>query len=163
MMAEKHVTGSELGELQRAIWIDQFGAARDGDRFFYQNDPLQSFIRNNYGIDSRKTLAQIIAANTDVPLASLPANVFRIPGAPNTNQLAGTTQLSGTTKALSKEGAFAYQDTYVSTQASTFTRHNSKNTTKTAVPDGLAVVGGYPGARHLRRRNLGRRIAPHTE
>ena len=27
MMAEKHVTGSELGELQLAIWKDQFGAA----------------------------------------------------------------------------------------------------------------------------------------
>ena len=80
MMAEKHVTGSELGELQLAIWKDQFGAARDGDRFFYQNDPLQTFIRSNFGIDSRKTLAQVIALNTDVPAAALPANVFRLPG-----------------------------------------------------------------------------------
>lgn len=83
MMAEKHITGSELGELQRAVWLDQFGAARDGDRFFYQNDPLQDFIRNNYGIDSHKTLAQVISMNTDVPAAELPANVFRIPGSPN--------------------------------------------------------------------------------
>jgi hypothetical protein len=83
MMAEKHVTGSELGELQLATWKDQFGAARDGDRFFYLNDPLQTFIRQNFGIDSRKTLAQIIALNTDVPAAQLPANVFRLPGAPN--------------------------------------------------------------------------------
>ncbi|MGH3995762.1 MAG: peroxidase family protein, partial [Pseudonocardiaceae bacterium] len=58
MLAEKHVTGSDLGELQRAIWLDQFGALRDGDRFFYLNDPLQSYIRNNFGIDSRTTLAQ---------------------------------------------------------------------------------------------------------
>jgi hypothetical protein len=79
MVAEPHVPGSELGELQLAIWKDQFRAARDGDRFFYQNDPLQSFIRTNFGIDSRKTLAQVIAANTDVPLASLPSNVFRPP------------------------------------------------------------------------------------
>jgi hypothetical protein len=83
MMAEKHVTGSELGELQLAIWKDQFGAARDGDRFFYLNDPLQTFIRQNFGIDSRKTLAQIIAQNTDIPLSALPANVFRLPGSPN--------------------------------------------------------------------------------
>lgn len=83
MMAEKHVSGSELGELQLASWKDQFGAARDGDRFFYLNDPLQTFIRQNYGIDSRRTLAQIIALNTDVPASSLPANVFRLPGAPN--------------------------------------------------------------------------------
>ena len=81
MVAERHVTGSELGELQRAIWVDQFRAARDGDRFFYLNDPLQSYIRNNFGIDSRKTLAQVITLNTDA--TGVPANVFRIPGAPN--------------------------------------------------------------------------------
>jgi Animal haem peroxidase len=83
MMAEKHVSGSELGELQRAIWQDQFQAARDGDRFFYLNDPLQTFIRNNYGIDSRRTLRQVILSNTDAPSTELPTNVFRIPGAPN--------------------------------------------------------------------------------
>jgi hypothetical protein len=79
MLAEKHLTGSELGELQTAIWRDQFGAARDGDRFFYLNDPLQSYIRQNFGIDSRKTLAQVIAANTDIPLSELEANVFFAP------------------------------------------------------------------------------------
>jgi hypothetical protein len=79
MSAEKHVTGSELGELQLAMWKDQFGAARDGDRFFYLNDPLQPFIRNNFGIDYRRTLAQVIASNTDIPIGDLAANVFRVP------------------------------------------------------------------------------------
>lgn len=79
VLAEKHVTGSELGETQLAIWQDQFGAARDGDRFFYLNDPLQPFIRNNFGIDYRKTLAQVIAANTDIPLSGMAANVFKLP------------------------------------------------------------------------------------
>jgi len=83
MMAERHVTGSELGELQLASWKDQFGAMRDADRFFYLNDPLQSFIRQNFGIDSRRTLSQVIASNTDIPAAALPANAFRIPGSPN--------------------------------------------------------------------------------
>ncbi|MFC4587919.1 peroxidase family protein [Sphaerisporangium corydalis] len=82
MLAEKHATGSELGELQRAIWRDQFGAARDGDRFFYQNDPLQTTIRQQYGIDYRKTLSQLIALNTDIPPADLPANVFLLPTSP---------------------------------------------------------------------------------
>lgn len=81
MLAEKHVTGSELGELQMAIWKDQFGAARDGDRFFYANDPLQPYILSHFGIDYRKTLAQVIAANTDIPQADLPANVFKVPAA----------------------------------------------------------------------------------
>jgi len=76
MVAEPHVAGAEFGELQLAIWKEQFQASRDGDRFFYLNDPLQSFIRQNYGIDYRRTLAQVIAANTDIPLADLAANVF---------------------------------------------------------------------------------------
>jgi len=76
MVAEPHVAGTEFGELQLAIWKEQFTASRDGDRFFYLNDPLQSFIRQNFGIDSRRTLAQVIASNTDIPLAALPANVF---------------------------------------------------------------------------------------
>ncbi|WP_203910780.1 peroxidase family protein [Rhizocola hellebori] len=79
MVAERHVTGSEFGELQRAIWREQFTAARDGDRFFYLNDPLQAFIRNNFGIDYRRTLAQVIAANTDIPAGDLEANVFFAP------------------------------------------------------------------------------------
>ena len=78
MVAERHVSGSELGELQLAIWRDQFRRLRDADRFFYLNDPLQSFIRQNFGIDHRRTLAQIIAANTDIPLSDMQANVFRV-------------------------------------------------------------------------------------
>ena len=78
MVAERHVSGSELGELQLAFWRDQFRRLRDADRFFYLNDPLQSFIRQNFGIDHRRTLAQIIAANTDIPLSDMQANVFRV-------------------------------------------------------------------------------------
>ena len=39
MLAEPHVLGTEFGELQLAIWKRQFQALRDGDRFFYLNDP----------------------------------------------------------------------------------------------------------------------------
>jgi hypothetical protein len=58
---------------------------------------LQSYIRANFGIDSRKTLAQLIALDTDVPAASLPANVFRIPGSPNVG--AGLVGVAGATAA----------------------------------------------------------------
>jgi hypothetical protein len=78
MIAEAHVSGADFGETQRAILREQFTALRDGDRFFYANDPLQSFIRQNFGIDFRKTLAQVIAANTDIPAGELAANVFRV-------------------------------------------------------------------------------------
>jgi peroxidase len=76
IIAEKHVAGSDLGELQQAMWIKQFAALRDGDRFFYGNDPQLTTIANQYGIDFHHTLAQIIAANTDIPLADMNDNVF---------------------------------------------------------------------------------------
>ena len=76
MLAEPHVSGTEFGELQLAIWTRQFRALRDGDRFFYLNDPGLSRIRRYFGIDYRHTLAEIIAANTDIPADDLNANVF---------------------------------------------------------------------------------------
>lgn len=76
MIAERHATGSDLGELQREIWLRQFAALRDGDRFFYQNDPALTDIRTRYGIDFRQTLAQIIVNNTDLEAADLAPNVF---------------------------------------------------------------------------------------
>jgi Animal haem peroxidase len=70
------VPGSDLGELQRAIWSRQFRALRDGDRFFYLNDPALPAIKRAFGIDYRHTLAEVIAANTDIPLSDLNSNVF---------------------------------------------------------------------------------------
>jgi hypothetical protein len=78
MLAEPHVPGADLGELQLAIWAHQFQALRDGDRFFYGNDPGLSRIHQLFGIDYRRTLAQVIADNTDIPLEDLNDNVFRV-------------------------------------------------------------------------------------
>ena len=75
MVAEKHVAGTEFGELQNAIWRKQFEALRDGDRFFYLNDPALTAIRAVFGIDYRKTLAQVIRANTNVQVQD---DVFRV-------------------------------------------------------------------------------------
>ena len=76
MVAERHVEGAEFGELQLAIWRKQFQDLRDGDRFFYLNDPGLSLIRRTLGIDYRHSLAEIIAANTDLRLSDLSENVF---------------------------------------------------------------------------------------
>ena len=73
MMSEPHIKGTEFGELQLAIWTKQFAAVRDGDRFFYANDPTLATIGSKYGITYRTTLAQIIERNTD---ATVPQNVF---------------------------------------------------------------------------------------
>ena len=150
MLAEKHLTGSELGELQRAIWIDQFGAARDGDRFFYLNDPLQSYLRNNFGIDSRKTLSQVIALNSDA--TGLPANVFRIPGAPNVGQ--GVPSGADATEASASTATARTLAGAAATQApADLTRHSGKGTdsgTQQTVPFG--VTPGFSIGQQLTRR-----------
>ncbi|MEU5903186.1 peroxidase family protein [Micromonospora sp. NPDC047467] len=79
MSAEPNLPGKEFGELQLAIWRKQFTAMRDGDRFYYGNDPLLPLIRAAFKIDYRKSLGDIIALNTDVPRSKLSADVFRTP------------------------------------------------------------------------------------
>jgi hypothetical protein len=76
MSAERHVPGSELGQLQQAIWAAQFTALRDGDRFYYGNDPSLKIIRQTFGISANHTLAEIIVANTDVAPDELQPDVF---------------------------------------------------------------------------------------
>jgi hypothetical protein len=76
MVAERHVPGSEMGQLQQALWKQQFEALRDGDRFFYAGDPALDQIRRQYGITYRHPLSELIALNAGVPAADLPANVF---------------------------------------------------------------------------------------
>lgn len=76
MLSEQHFPGTEFGELQLAIWTRQFEALRDGDRFFYLNDPSLQIIEERYGVDYRHTLAQVIEMNSNV--TGLQDDVFRI-------------------------------------------------------------------------------------
>jgi hypothetical protein len=73
MVSERHVQGSEFGELQLAMWKQQFQALRDGDRFFYLNDQVLPELRRLFGIDYRRTLGQIIEQNTGIDVQD---NVF---------------------------------------------------------------------------------------
>ena len=75
MISEPHVQGSDLGPLQRAFWRRQFAALRDGDRFFYLNDPALKRIDDRYGVSYKHSLAEIVEANTD---ADVPADVFHV-------------------------------------------------------------------------------------
>jgi hypothetical protein len=74
MVSEKHVPGTEFGPLQLAIWKKQFEALRDGDRFFYLNDPVLDTIRQAYGIDYRHSLSDLVELDAGV---TVPANVFK--------------------------------------------------------------------------------------
>jgi hypothetical protein len=77
MMAERHVNGTEFGELQLAIWKKQFENLRDGDRFFYQQDPVLRIIHGLFGVDYRHSLSEIVKLNTGV---TLQPNVFVFAG-----------------------------------------------------------------------------------
>jgi hypothetical protein len=76
MISEPHAEGSDLGELQARIWGDQFRRLRDGDRFFYANDPALAAIERTYGISYRRSLADVIRTNS---IAEVQDNVFVIP------------------------------------------------------------------------------------
>jgi hypothetical protein len=80
MAAEPRVPGSELGELQLAIWKRQFEALRAGDRFYFAGDPVLDTIRRRFGIDYRHDLGDLIALNTDIPRSALAQDVFRATG-----------------------------------------------------------------------------------
>ena len=76
MVSEKHVPGTEFGELQLAMWRQQFTALRDGDRFFYANDPALRWIQQAYGITYQHSLAELIALNSGATVAP---NAFKAP------------------------------------------------------------------------------------
>jgi peroxidase len=76
MLAEPHVEDTEFGPLQLAMWTSQFTALRDGDRFFYANDGVLRDINCVFGIDFRRTLAEVIADNTELDPGDLAPNVF---------------------------------------------------------------------------------------
>ncbi|MGH9210964.1 MAG: peroxidase family protein [Acidimicrobiales bacterium] len=78
MLSEEHLPGTEFGELQYRIWQQEFTRLRDGDRFFYANDPVLTQIRNQFGIDYRRTLSQVIVDNTDLEPGDIAANVFEV-------------------------------------------------------------------------------------
>jgi hypothetical protein len=58
------------------MWKKQFEALRDGDRFFYLNDPVLAQIESQYGITYKHTLGELIRLNTD---AEVPDDVFTLP------------------------------------------------------------------------------------
>jgi hypothetical protein len=78
MMAEQHVPGSDLGQLQRAIWRRQFEALRNGDRFLYANDPSLAVIQRRFGITYRHSLAELIEMNTGLQPGDLQGDVFKL-------------------------------------------------------------------------------------
>ncbi len=74
-LAEDHAPGAMVGETFRAIIADQFRRLRDGDRFWFENDPCFLSDPELLAEVRSTTLADIIRRNTDIG-DELPDNVF---------------------------------------------------------------------------------------
>lgn len=73
MIAEDLVPGASVGETIGTILIDQFTRIRDGDRFWYENDPELSGLLS--WIDSQK-LSDVIIRNTNINEGEIQENLF---------------------------------------------------------------------------------------
>ena len=72
MLAERRMPGSIMGETLMEILTRQFSALRDGDRFFYMNDPVLTDEEKE--TINKTTLNKIIMRNTEIDL--MQDNVF---------------------------------------------------------------------------------------
>ena len=89
ILSEKHLNGAILGELSMKIIERQFQLLRDGDRFYYENDPV--FNENDLAQIQNTALHDIIMRNTSISL--MQKNVFEamphsaIPNGPDLAEL----------------------------------------------------------------------------
>ncbi len=64
MLAERHVPGSSVGPTLQAILSSQFERLRDGDYFYYENDPF--FTQRDRNTIRRTSLSDILRRNTEI-------------------------------------------------------------------------------------------------
>lgn len=82
LMAEDHMPGGSFGPTLYAMWVEEFGRLRDGDRFFYSNSNLFSptmftqFPRLRDILYGRDTMKKIILRNTDITEGEIGQSVW---------------------------------------------------------------------------------------
>ena len=65
-LAEDHLPQSAVGETLHAVISDQFRRLRDGDRFWFENDPYFMATPGLLNQVRRITLANVIRCNTPI-------------------------------------------------------------------------------------------------
>ena len=71
MLSENHLSNSIFGQVTSMVIERQFQALRDGDRYYYENDPLLDLYRNEI---EATTLSDVVMRNTGIDL--MQPNVF---------------------------------------------------------------------------------------
>lgn len=72
LMAEDHISGGSVGPTLFAIWVEEFGRLRDGDRFFYSNkdlfksEMLVRFPRLTEILSGSDSMEKVILRNTNI-------------------------------------------------------------------------------------------------
>ncbi len=74
MLAEDHMPGALFGETAMLIVSAQFQALRDGDRFYYENDP--DLTPDEKAWIKQTRLADVIRRNSTSDMSALPDDVF---------------------------------------------------------------------------------------
>jgi hypothetical protein len=72
-MIEKHLDYAQVGAINYVVMKDQFERLRDGDRFWFENDPMLSELR---GTLAKLRLSHVIRRNTRIN--NVPENIFKI-------------------------------------------------------------------------------------
>ena len=65
-----------VGQTIKTVLAEQFTRLRDGDRFWYQNDPFFKDNPDNMKMVSDTTLADVIRANTNLNDSKIQDDVF---------------------------------------------------------------------------------------
>lgn len=73
-LAEDHVDDGSVGEFIRAVLVEQFTRLRDGDRFWFENDPCLSDAEKQQIRETR--LSDVLRRNTT--LTQVPDDVFHV-------------------------------------------------------------------------------------
>ena len=83
LMSEDHLPGASVGETMAAIFVDQFFHLREGDFYFYLNDPM---LAGMIGEIEGTSLADILLRNTGINY--LQGNIFVVPAPTSVGVLA---------------------------------------------------------------------------
>ena len=84
LLAEKHAPSKPMGKTMSKLLTNQFRQIREGDRYWYQNDPAFRRLGDLHSLGytkrylRKRKLSNIITDNTGIDLDEISKNVFKL-------------------------------------------------------------------------------------